>query len=142
MSPADIGLQFLNWKPNSMFGIAAGAIFRMAMVPMVRIAPPDPRHDFTYRVRRGSPQLRVLMPVTTACPEEVWIALSLVVLKGNIRWTWLSVLLVVIAFAPMHYSYHFGVLQRRPQKELCRPCCSCIFVLLSARFCATLSRTW
>ena len=107
LTPARIGLQLAGWKRDVVFGIAAGAILIGTMRLMLRKVSIDPRHAFTYRVRKGSPLLWLLVFITGSFSEELWIALCLVVLRAREYSPTASVLMTIIVFGATHYSYRF-----------------------------------
>jgi Type II CAAX prenyl endopeptidase Rce1-like len=105
VSSSEIGLRCVNWKRNTIIGIAAGTALIVVMGLMLRRVPIDPGHDFTYRVRKGSLLLWVFIFVSSAFSEELWIAFCLVVLTSTKNSAAISVAMTTIVFAAMHYSY-------------------------------------
>jgi Type II CAAX prenyl endopeptidase Rce1-like len=104
---ARIGLQLASWKHDAAFGIAFGVLSIAVMGLLLRRVPIDPRHPFTYRVRKGSPLLWLFVFITGAFSEELWIAFCLVAFRTTGYSAAASVLMTVAVFAAVHYSYHF-----------------------------------
>lgn len=102
-----MGLQFANWEHDAIFGLTAGIFLVATQSLTLRRVPIDPRHAFTYQVRRGSPVLWVFIFVTGAFSEELWIAVCLVFLRTTAHSAAISVAVTIAVFAAMHYSYRF-----------------------------------
>jgi hypothetical protein len=105
--PAHFGLQLADWKRRVLIGAAAGFLVIAVQGLMLRRVPIDPRHAFTYRVRKGSPVLWVFLFISGAISEELWIAFCLIVLNPTTHSAVISVALTIVVFAAMHYSYGF-----------------------------------
>jgi hypothetical protein len=103
--PARVGLQLVNWKRDILVGVTAGILLVAMQRLIIRRASVDPKHDFTYRVRKGSPLLWVFIFVTGAFSEELWTAVCLVTLKAGGFSSSLSVVMTIVVFAAGHYSY-------------------------------------
>jgi hypothetical protein len=107
LEPASFGLHLTDWKRHVLAGLAAGILLIAAQGLIVRRVPIDPRHAFTYGVRKGSTLLWVLIFISSAFSEELWIAFCLVVLRTATHSAAVSVAMTVVVFAAMHYSYRF-----------------------------------
>jgi membrane protease YdiL (CAAX protease family) len=104
--PARFGLQLADWKRHVLVGASAGILLIAAQGLMLRRVPIDPRHAFTYRVRKGSALLWVFILISGAFSEELWIAFCLIVLTTTHSVT-ISVAMTIVVFAAAHYSYRF-----------------------------------
>jgi membrane protease YdiL (CAAX protease family) len=107
LSPARIGLQLANWQSDLLIGVAAGALLVVVEFLVLRRVPLDPKFDFTRRVRKGSSSLWVVILISSAFSEELWVALCLVSLTGRVRSGVLAVALTAFVFATGHSSYGF-----------------------------------
>jgi membrane protease YdiL (CAAX protease family) len=107
LDPARLGLQLADWKRHVLTGATVGILLIAAQGLMVRRVPIDPRHAFTYRVRKGSPLLWVFLLASGAFSEELWIAFCLIVLRPTMHSAAISVAMTIVVFAAMHYSYGF-----------------------------------
>lgn len=104
---ARVGLQLVNWGRNAVFGVTAGILLVVTQSLALQRVLIDPRHAFTYQIRRGSPVLWVFIFITGAFSEELWIATCLVVLLATAHSAVMSVAMTVVVFAAMHYAYRF-----------------------------------
>lgn len=102
ISPARMGLELIGWKSNALVGIAVGSAAVAIMGLILRKVPIDPTHDFTYRVRKGSSLLWPFIFMSASFAEELWIAFCLRALTYPAI---VSVALIVVVFAAMHYTY-------------------------------------
>jgi hypothetical protein len=102
-----LGLQLADWKRDVLIGVTAGILLVGAQALLLRRVPIDPRHAFTYRVRKGSPLLWVFIFISSAFSEELWIAFCLVVLGPATHSAAISVAMTIVVFAAMHHSYRF-----------------------------------
>jgi len=102
ISSARIGLHLINWKHDAVVGIAAGSAEIAVAGLVLRKVPIDPKHDFTYRVRSGSPLLWVLILTAASFAEELWIALCVRAIPYS---PVVSITLIVLVFAAMHHRY-------------------------------------
>jgi hypothetical protein len=107
LGAAGFGLQFTNWKQHILVGVTARILIIALQGLMLKRVPIDPRHAFTYRVRKGSPALWVFILMSAAFSEELWIAFCLIVLRLATHSAVVSIALTVVVFASMHYSYRF-----------------------------------
>ena len=107
LSPAQIGLQLTRWQRSLTIGLAVGAALVLMEFLALRQVPIAPKFDFTRRVRKGSPVLWVLILVSSAFSEELWIALCLVVLTTAGYSEVLAVTVTMSVFATGHRSYGF-----------------------------------
>jgi hypothetical protein len=107
LGPARFGLQLADWKRHVLVGASAGVLLIAAQGLMLRRIPIDPRHAFTYRVRKGSPLLWVFIFISGAFSEELWIAFCLIVLTSTTHSVTTSVAMTIVVFAAAHYSYRF-----------------------------------
>ena len=107
LGPARVGLQLANWERNAVIGIATGTLLVLTQSLVVRQVPVDPQHPFTYQVQRGCPALWVLIFITGAFSQELWIALCLVVFLATGHSAAVAIAATVVVFAAMHYSYRF-----------------------------------
>jgi hypothetical protein len=107
LDPARLGLQLADWKRHVLLGATAGILLIAVQALMLRRVPIDPRHAFTYRVRKGSPLLWVFLLASGAFSEELWIAFCLIVLRPTTHSAAISVAMTIVVFAAMHYSYRF-----------------------------------
>ncbi len=108
VTPAGMGLRATDWERNLAIGVASGVLLIASQRLLLSRVPIDPGYDFTHRVRRGATTLWVLILMSAAFSEELWIALCLVVLRPQLHSTALSVALTMIVFAAGHYSYRRG----------------------------------
>jgi len=104
---AAIGLRATSWEGNLLIGVASGVLLVASQRVLLSRGPIDPGSAFAYRVRRGATALWVLILMSAAFSEELWIALCLVVLRPRLHSTALSVALIMMVFAAGHYSYGF-----------------------------------
>jgi hypothetical protein len=81
LGPARLGLQLADWKRDMLIGVTAGILLISAQALLLQRVPIDPRHAFTYRVRKGSSLLWLFIFISSAFSEELWIAFCLVVLR-------------------------------------------------------------
>lgn len=107
LGPLCFGLQFAGWKRHVFVGTAVGIMVIFVQSGMLRLVPIDPRHAFTYRVRKGSPLLWVFVFISGAFSEELWIAFCLIILRPTTHSAGISVAMTIVVFAAMHYSYRF-----------------------------------
>jgi len=107
LDPARLGLQFAGWKHHVFVGATVGILVIAVQGLMLRRVPIDPRHAFTYRVRKGSALLWVFVFISGAFSEELWIAFCLIILRSTTHSATISVAMTIVVFAAMHYSYRF-----------------------------------
>lgn len=107
LGAARIGLHLNNWTYNSCIGLAAGVLQVVVQRLLLRRENIDPHHPFTSHVRKGSPLLWISIFATAAFSEELWVAVSLVLLRMTGHSVVTSVAITTLVFGAMHYAYGF-----------------------------------
>lgn len=108
VAPTQIGLRIGSWQFNIAVGIIAGVLLIGIQALVIKANSLGPSSSFAYHVRRGSPALWILIFLSGAFAEELWIAFCIVALVATGRSVVFSVAVTAIVFAAVHYSYGFG----------------------------------
>ena len=108
ITPARMGLHLDNWKTNVAVGIAAGLLLVAIQALLTRSTFHGPSPSFAYHASRGSVALWLLIFLSGAFSEELWIAFCIVALLATGHSVIVSIAVTAIVFAAVHYSYGFG----------------------------------
>lgn len=105
ISPSRMGLRLGAWQVSVAVGVAAGLLLVGAQALVVRMASLGPRPPFAYQARRGSAALWVVVYVSGAFAEELWIAFCIVVFLAAGYPAAFAVAATMVVFGWVHGSY-------------------------------------
>lgn len=104
---ARVGLQLHDSERNAVLGVTAAAALFVLQRLTTRLAPVD-ADVFVEVAKKRRVSISVAMLSAAAFSEEVWVALSILTLRGTGRSVATAVAITSVVFAIAHYQHTFG----------------------------------
>jgi hypothetical protein len=108
VAPAGIGLRLDSWKLNAAIGVTVGVMLAGVQALLIKSTSRGPSGPFAYHARRGSVWLWLLIFLSGAFSEELWIAFCIAVLGAAGHSVVTSIGLTATVFGVVHYGYGPG----------------------------------
>lgn len=108
ISSAGIGLGLDNLGVNSAVGLAAGLGLVLVQALVAKFLSVDPKHPFTFSVRKGPASAWILIFALSSFSEELWVAFSLVTLRQTGHSFYVAAAITASIIGLVHYGYGFG----------------------------------